>query len=248
MGFKYQPVNDDTEGMYPRCDLQITKIHIRLNNYILIKKTEFFMFADRVYETSTTSGTGNMTMSGAVTGYRTFSAAFGAAAAYYVIVNRANPAEWEVGSFTVSGATLARIAGNVLSGSSGAGVLVNFSAGIKDIYNSPPASQMQVWATSAPVGKVDRAGDTMTGALRGVGTTAATTGFQINNGTDLGSLFATSGHSHAANTVPNNHIWWTGTSVGDGSSAANNIGLTWSGSGWSAHKNTACACACDCCG
>ncbi len=100
------------------------------------------MYRDRVYETSTSTGTGSFTLAGAVTGYRTFSAAFGATGAYYIIVNRDAPGEWEIGSYTVSGATLARLAGNVLAGSSGAGTLVSFSSGTKDVYNAPPASRM----------------------------------------------------------------------------------------------------------
>jgi hypothetical protein len=106
------------------------------------------MYKDRVYETSTSTGTGNFTLAGAEAGYVTFTSAFGTSAAYYVIVNRAVPSEWEIGSFTVSGTTLARVAGNVLAGSGGTGVLVNFSSGIKDVYNSPPASRMTTWDTA----------------------------------------------------------------------------------------------------
>lgn len=97
------------------------------------------MFKDRVYETSTSTGTGTFTLAGAVTGYRAFSAAFGTAAAYYTIVNRNAPTEWEIGQFTVSGTTLTRVAGSVLSSSSGAGTLVNFSAGTKEVFNAIPA-------------------------------------------------------------------------------------------------------------
>ncbi len=198
------------------------------------------MYADRVYETSSTSGTSAFSLSGAFTGFRTFAAAFGSASAYYVIVNRSNPAEWEVGSFAVSGATLNRIAANVLSGSSGAGVLVNFSAGVKDIFNAPPASQYSAWSSSVPAGKVDRTGDAMTGNLRGVGGSAAATGFQINNGTDLGALFAPTTHGH-------NQVQWSGSYTGDN---ANPGGTTpvfvWTGAGWVFNRSTNCACACDC--
>ncbi len=110
------------------------------------------MYRDRVYETSTSTGTGNFTLAGAVSGYRTFSAAFSTNPAYYVIVNRAVPTEWEVGSFTVSTTTLTRVAGNVLAGSAGAGVRVNFSAGTKDVYNAPPAAAMQNWAAAVSGG------------------------------------------------------------------------------------------------
>lgn len=103
------------------------------------------MFQDRVYETSTSTGKAALTLAGAATGYRTFSAAFGTNAAYYCIVNRDVPAEWEVGSFTVAGATMTRAAANVLASSAGAGVLVTFTAGTKDIFNAPPANAMSLW-------------------------------------------------------------------------------------------------------
>ena len=200
------------------------------------------MYADRVYETSSTTGTGALSLGGAVVGFRTFAAAFGSAAAYYVIVNRSNPGEWEVGSFTVSGTTLNRVAANVLSGSSGAGVLVNFSVGIKDIFNAPPASQYSTWATSAPANKVDRTGDAMTGNLRGVGSSASATGFQINNGTDLGALFSPATHGH-------NQVQWSGVNSGDNSNpGGTSPSFVWTGSGWIFNKNTACNCNCACCG
>lgn len=100
------------------------------------------MFRDRVYEVTNSSGTGNFTLAGAQTGFQSFTSAFGTNQAYYLAVNRAVPSEWEIGKFTVSGTTLARTAGNVLSGSSGAGTLVNFSAGTKDVYNIVPASAL----------------------------------------------------------------------------------------------------------
>lgn len=151
------------------------------------------MYRDRVYQTSTSTGTGAMALGAAPAGFRTFATAFGGAAAYYCIVNRDNPAEWEVGSFTVSGATMNRIAGNVLAGSSGAGTLVSFTAGTKDIFNSPPAAAMQTWDTYNPSGKVNKTGDSMSGLLTApnfrTGGSAGATGYQINGGTDLSSVF-----------------------------------------------------------
>ena len=46
---------------------------------------------DRVKETSTTTGTGTLTLAGAVTGFETFSSAIGNAnTTYYAIVNTVN--------------------------------------------------------------------------------------------------------------------------------------------------------------
>lgn len=60
--------------------------------------------ADRVQETTTTEGTGSVTLLGAVTGYQTFATGFGAniKTVGYLIVNGAN---WEVGKGTFNGTT-----------------------------------------------------------------------------------------------------------------------------------------------
>lgn len=91
---------------------------------------------DRVRENSTTTGTGSLTLSGAVSGFQTFSSAIGNTnTTYYCIVNGA---EWEVGIGTVSAGALART--TVLS-SSNAGSLVTFTAGTKDVFCTYPSSK-----------------------------------------------------------------------------------------------------------
>ena len=72
---------------------------------------------DRVQENSTTSGTGTLTLSGAVPGFQTFSTAIGNGnTTYYTLYD--NVAQvWEVGIGTVGAGTLART--TVLSNSSG---------------------------------------------------------------------------------------------------------------------------------
>lgn len=91
---------------------------------------------DRVRETSTTTGTGTLTLAGAVTGFQTFSSAIGNTnTTYYTIVNGS---EWEVGIGTVGAGTLAR---TTVVASSNAGSAVNFSAGTKDVFCSYPADK-----------------------------------------------------------------------------------------------------------
>jgi hypothetical protein len=91
---------------------------------------------DRVRETSTTTGTGTLTLAGAVSGFQTFSSAIGNAnTTYYTITNGA---EWEVGIGTVAAGTLAR---TTVLASSNAGSAVNFTAGTKDVFCSYPANK-----------------------------------------------------------------------------------------------------------
>jgi hypothetical protein len=92
---------------------------------------------DRVKETTTTTGTGTITLAGAVTGFQSFSAIGNGNTTFYTI---AGNDEWEVGigTYTSSGTTLSR--DTVLSSSS-SGSKVNFSAGTKDVFVTYPASR-----------------------------------------------------------------------------------------------------------
>jgi hypothetical protein len=98
-----------------------------------------FVLADRVKETTTTAGTGTVTLLGASTGYQSFAVIGDANTTYYTIAGQTGN-EWEVGigTYTSSGTTLART--TVLSNSSGTQPsALNFSAGTKDVFVSYPA-------------------------------------------------------------------------------------------------------------
>jgi hypothetical protein len=98
-----------------------------------------FVLADRVKESTTTTGTGTVTLGGAATGFQSFSAIGDGNATYYCITAQVGT-EWEVGvgTYTASGTTLSR--DTVLS-SSNAGSLVNFSAGAKDVFVTQPSER-----------------------------------------------------------------------------------------------------------
>ncbi len=96
--------------------------------------------ADRVKETSTTTGTGSVTLSGAPSGFQTFNVGIGNGnQCYYAIVGVAVPSEWEVGigTYTASGTTLSR--DTVLRSSTGS--KVSFSAGTKEVFVTYPADK-----------------------------------------------------------------------------------------------------------
>ena len=104
------------------------------------------VLADRVQEVTTTTGTGTVTLGGAVTGFQSFAVIGNGNTTYYTIAGQ-NTTEWEVGigTYTSSGTTLART--TVLS-SSNAGALVNFSAGTKTVFVTQP-SERTVYVDSA---------------------------------------------------------------------------------------------------
>jgi hypothetical protein len=89
--------------------------------------------ADRVQETTTTTGTGAITLAGAGTGFRTFASVMAASDTCYYTISGGS--EWEVGLGTFN-TTLTR---TTVYASSNAGSLVNFSAGSKNVFLTAPA-------------------------------------------------------------------------------------------------------------
>ena len=97
------------------------------------------VLADRVKETTTTTGTGTVTLLGASTGYQSFAVVGDGNTTYYTIAGQTT-SEWEVGigTYTLSGTTLAR---TTVLASSNSGSLVSFSAGTKDVFVTYPAGR-----------------------------------------------------------------------------------------------------------
>lgn len=92
------------------------------------------MIANRVRETSTTTGTGTLTLSGAVTGFRTFATGIGTGNKCFYVIELNS--DWEVGIGTVGATTLSR---DSVIASSNSNNLVSFGVGVKSVYNSLPA-------------------------------------------------------------------------------------------------------------
>lgn len=95
---------------------------------------------DRVKETSTTTGTGDITLAGAVSGYRAFGDVLSNNDLAFYVIEHQSAAEWEVGYVAwLTGNTLDRTAATILA-SSNAGAAVNFSAGTKHVWLDAPAN------------------------------------------------------------------------------------------------------------
>lgn len=95
------------------------------------------MLANRVKETTTTTGTGNLTTAGAATGFVTFNTAFGTNVQFGYAVSSSGGAEWEVGiGYLSASTTLVR---DQVIASSNSNNAVNFSSGTKDVFCTQPA-------------------------------------------------------------------------------------------------------------
>ena len=114
---------------------------------------------DRVKETTTTTGTGDITFAGATTGFETFAAGIGNSNTTYYCITLPGSAEFEVGLGTLSGdsSTMART--SIIS-SSNSDSAVNFSAGTKDVFCTLPASKAIIKDANGAL-----ASTTMSGAL-----------------------------------------------------------------------------------
>lgn len=97
------------------------------------------VLADRVQETTTTTGTGTVTLAGATTGYQSFAVIGNGNTTFYTIADQGG-ANWEVGigTYTSSGTTLSR--DTVLASSNG-GALVNFTTGTKTAFVTYPSEK-----------------------------------------------------------------------------------------------------------
>jgi len=91
---------------------------------------------DRVKETTSTTGTGTVTLAGASTGFQSFSVIGDGNTTYYSIVSGNN---WEVGlgTYTASGTTLSR---DTILESSNAGSAITLS-GTSDVFCTYPAEK-----------------------------------------------------------------------------------------------------------
>ena len=95
---------------------------------------------DRVKESSTTSGTGTLTLAGAVPGFQAFSAALSNGDTTYYAIAESSTGAWEVGlgTYTASGTTLAR---TTVLGSSNSGSAINLSGAGADVFITQPADK-----------------------------------------------------------------------------------------------------------
>jgi hypothetical protein len=157
--------------------------------------------ADRVRETTTTTGTGTITLAGAVIGYQSFSVIGNANTTYYTINL---DSQWEVGIGTYLGAgpTLSR---DTVLESSNAGALVDFAAGVKDVFVTYPAEK-SVYQDGAAIA----AGSAVLPIANG-GTNATTA---ANALTSLGAYPAANPSGFTSNTGTVTSVAGTGTVSG----------------------------------
>ena len=98
------------------------------------------VYADRVKETTTTTGTGTLQLGGAPTGFRTFVSGVGDGKGCYYCIADNSTGDWEVGLGTVTDAGPDTLSRDYVLASSNSGSLVSFAAGTKDVFQTVSAA------------------------------------------------------------------------------------------------------------
>lgn len=106
------------------------------------------VFKDRVKVTSTTTGTGTLTLGSAVSGFQDFSVIGNGNTTYYTITDQSGNWEVGVGTYTSSGTTLSR---DTILESSNGGTAIDFSAGTKTVFVTYPAEKSVIQDASGNV-------------------------------------------------------------------------------------------------
>ena len=99
--------------------------------------------ADRVLETTLTSGTGTLTLAGAVADHRAFREAFATGARVSYVIDQAGTG-WEIGLGTLTHGTPDTLSRDTVLASSNAGLKVDFGAGgsVKNVFSGPPGAML----------------------------------------------------------------------------------------------------------
>ena len=180
------------------------------------------ILADRVKETSTTTGNGVFTLAGAATGFQSFAIVGNGNTTFYCIAGQGTN-EWEVGigTYASAGTTLTRT--TVLSNSSATEPsALSFAAGTKDVFVTYPSEKSVNLDAS---GNATALGTPVT--FTGTNITGTATSFTASNVTTNANLTGgVTSVGNAATVVTNANLTGGVTSVGNAATVITNANLT----------------------
>ena len=188
------------------------------------------VIADRVKETTTTTGTSNLNLAGAVSGFQGFVAAGITDTTYYALID-ANGTAWEVGLGTINDGdpdTLTRTDENVIA-STNSNNRISLSSGTHTVFATYAAGKAVYLDASGNLSHtVDISSDTNLVGGTGItltGDTLSTTDSEIV-------------HDNLSGFVPNEHIDWTTDQGSTNIHAGNYTDTNTMGSGFTVSATT----------
>jgi hypothetical protein len=98
-------------------------------------------FADRIKETTASTGTGSIALDGAAIGYRTFISSMSVGDTCFYCIDGKSTGEWETGLGTLSSSNV--LARTSILASSNSNAAVSFSSGPKEVFMTYPAYAVQ---------------------------------------------------------------------------------------------------------
>lgn len=98
--------------------------------------------ADRVRQTTTTTGTGTINLTGGVTQYQSFGVGIGTGNQTYYFILSGDGINWEVGVGTVTVGSPDTLSRDTVLASSNSGALINLS-GTSQVFGDAPAAFIQ---------------------------------------------------------------------------------------------------------
>ena len=108
-----------------------------------------FVLNDRVKQTSTSTGTGTINLTGTETGFETFVTGIGDGNSCFYAIANDGTSEFEVGIGTVTDAATDTLSRTTIISSSNSDNLVNFTAGTKTVFCTYPAKRAPSAAMTA---------------------------------------------------------------------------------------------------
>lgn len=106
------------------------------------------MYSDRIKETSTTTGTGNLTLAGAATGFKTFNTAFSTNEPFNYFILHDTDNTWETGIGYLSASTTL-VRNTITDNSSGTTSAINFASGGLTVIASPNSASLGYYPSYA---------------------------------------------------------------------------------------------------
>jgi hypothetical protein len=158
-----------------------------------------FVLNDRVLETSTSTGSGTITLAGSPSSFQTFLAGIGASNTTYYAIQNTNANEFEVGFGTLD-ATGLILTRTTVYRSSNSNNLVTFTAGTKNVFCTYPATRsvnydsagaLAITGATTMSSSLGVTGAATLSSTLGVTNTATFTGAAIFNGTSTFNNTAT---------------------------------------------------------